>query len=273
MSDPAGDAGIGVIVALDPERPTGAAVRAALALAGGQPLRLQGLYVQEEDLLKLGGIPGLAEIEFATGLARQLSAELIEEALRTRADLVRRAFLAAAAGSGVPHSFTVVRGRLLDELIRASAAAQLLVIGLGAERFGRRHWLHRHLGRLLERWTLDLAVVREQAGPGRAVVAVAGSAPAFGNVSAIAARIARTERLDQLLLTARGAAAGTLISTSAVRHRTLRRFHAEEVAEVLWVERASAVILSRSDPALSRRFIERLVETAPCTVMLLGSAD
>ncbi len=273
MSDLAGDAGIGVIVALDPERPTGAAVHAALALAGGQALRLQGLYVEEEDLLRLGRIPGLAEIEFATGLVRQFSAELIEETLRTRADLVRSAFLSAAARSGVPHNFTVVRGRLLDELVRASAAARLLVIGLGAETFGRRHWLHGRVGPLLERWRLDLAVVREKCRPARAVVAVAGGAPVIGTVTATAARIARSERLDQLLLTTRGAAEGSIASTAAVRHRTLRRLHADEIVETLWVERASAVILSRSDAAVSRRLIERVVESAPCTVILLGSQD
>jgi hypothetical protein len=74
-----------VAVAFDTSARGQAALEAAVRLAAATRAQLQGLFVEDEDLLRLAGLPFAREIDCLSASLRQLHAATMERALRTAA--------------------------------------------------------------------------------------------------------------------------------------------------------------------------------------------
>jgi nucleotide-binding universal stress UspA family protein len=118
-----------ILVALDASLHSRSAVEAASDLAARFHAEVLGLFVEDENLLRLAGLPCAEELAFGSRDSRSLDTHKLERALRLQREEVRRFLALTAQRKSVRWSFRVARGRVADELIRASAEVDMVVLG------------------------------------------------------------------------------------------------------------------------------------------------
>lgn len=124
-----------LLVVLDISSPTLDALDELAALASRLEADIQGLFVEDSDLLDLAGYRVVTT--FPTRSPLVLDATTIERTLRRHVAMVRQAVEAAALHCRVPVAFEVRRGRTSLELSRAAGTDDLLVVSRRASGFAR----------------------------------------------------------------------------------------------------------------------------------------
>ncbi|MFQ5959046.1 MAG: universal stress protein [Alphaproteobacteria bacterium] len=122
-----------IVVGIDASPSSLAALEAAVRLASELEAELEGLFIEDENLLRFAGLPFTRVVDSLLGSPRPFESADIEHDLRSRAERARKA-LAQAAGTRVTWTFRVARGRVEDELLAAARRADLLSLGF----FGAR---------------------------------------------------------------------------------------------------------------------------------------
>ena len=118
-----------ILVAIDTSPHGSAALEAAARLATELRAELQGLFIEDINLLRLAGLPFAREIDYSSGTSRPLDSEEMERALRTRAEGVRQAIAETAQRTRLRWSFRISRGNLAQTMLTESLDSELLVIG------------------------------------------------------------------------------------------------------------------------------------------------
>jgi nucleotide-binding universal stress UspA family protein len=125
-----------IVVALDASSYSMAALRAAAEVAALLDIDLEGLFVEDINLLYLCGFPFNQEIGSYTATTRRLENTTVELQLRTLATLIQQSMGQVAQKTAVRWSFHVRRGSVVNELLAATQDADLLSIGRSAQRHG-----------------------------------------------------------------------------------------------------------------------------------------
>jgi len=118
-----------VIAALDAACHDGHLLPAAADLAARFEAEIAGLFIEDENLLRLWASPAARHVILGPAAREVPSAEQIQAELRALAAQAEAALAAAAARHGVPWSFRVVRGRPQAELHEGTRTRDLVVVG------------------------------------------------------------------------------------------------------------------------------------------------
>lgn len=133
MSDKDDDELTRIIVALDAASPSKTLLKTAVELAARLNAELRGIFVEDEDLLRLAGLPFARQFAMTRTGASAFDTQTTERELKLLAARARRAFEEAARRNKIRHSFHVVRGQLSTALAAGAAAGDLVVM-LGRSR-------------------------------------------------------------------------------------------------------------------------------------------
>lgn len=125
-----------ILVAIDASAASLDALAAAAAVALRLGSELEGVFVEDEDLLRLAALPFAGIVRTPGGEREPIDPASAEVALRAVASRARDAVERAASRHGVAWSFRVSRGRVAREVLSAAEGADLVV--LGAAGHGRR---------------------------------------------------------------------------------------------------------------------------------------
>ena len=125
-----------IVVAMDNTATAGHALDAAIDLAARLQAELEGLFVEDETLMRVAELNLGRTFNMLSGRAQTFDAAAMSAMLRGEAARVREALAAQAARSRVSHTFRVVRGLMAHELITAAEAADLLVLSLAGRQVG-----------------------------------------------------------------------------------------------------------------------------------------
>lgn len=117
-----------IIVALDASSYSLAALRAAAELASLLDIQLEGLFVEDINLLYLGAFPFSQEVGSYTGSVRPIENTDVERQLRTIARVIQRT-MNSIIKTPVRWTFQVRRGSVVNELLAAAQGADMLSIG------------------------------------------------------------------------------------------------------------------------------------------------
>jgi nucleotide-binding universal stress UspA family protein len=98
-----------VVVTLDAASENHAAIDTAARLAARAKAPLHGIFVEDEDLLRLASLPFARQITLGAG-AEPFTADQVELHLQAAAERARRDLHAAAKRHAVGYSFEIVRG-------------------------------------------------------------------------------------------------------------------------------------------------------------------
>ena len=118
-----------IVVALDASSYSLAALRAAAELAELLDVELEGLFIEDINLLYLCGFPFSQEIGSYTATVRPLENAVVERQLRTLAAHIHQAMNRVVLKSPVRWTFHVRRGSVVNELLAAAQSADILSIG------------------------------------------------------------------------------------------------------------------------------------------------
>ncbi len=122
-----------IIVAADCSKEGKTAMAAAVALGARFRAEIEGLFVEDLDLVDVAGHEFVREVQTISGVARTFDQADVESQLKAEAARTRRALIDFASRERVQTNFRVVRGRVASEVITAASGGDLLVLGA----FGR----------------------------------------------------------------------------------------------------------------------------------------
>lgn len=268
-----------ILVALDASTHSLAALDAAAELAASLRAELRGLYVEDENLVHLAGLPFASEVRSPSAASRPVSSHEMEAALQLQAAQARRALEAAATKAEAQWSFQVVRGQVTASILEAALEADLLAMG----RIGRPLSSRSRLGSSARAAMAECGrpvLVIEHGGHLRYPVLVTfdGSAAARQALAA-AAQLAQTSGSPLSVLLVGEAeerpqlqqAAATLLEESEI---TTQFFWLKDVsfsALVEMIERNDncVLVLGGDNPLLAPENIQRLLDRTDCPVMLV----
>jgi nucleotide-binding universal stress UspA family protein len=119
-----------IVVGLDIAPHSRPALAAAAALAGELDAELEALFVESDELHRLAALPFARELGFSTATSRGIDPAALEHSLRAHVEEARRALAALAAPLAVRWSLRVTRGSVTEEILTASAGADLAIVGI-----------------------------------------------------------------------------------------------------------------------------------------------
>ena len=133
-----------VIVTLEAASENGTAIDTAVRLAAQAKAELHGVFIEDQELLHLAGLPFARQVTVATG-TEPLTSETLELQLRAEAERARNDLFAAAKEHRVKCTFEVLRGAS-ETAVAYASESDLIVTGgqsrpvAGHFRLERRWW-------------------------------------------------------------------------------------------------------------------------------------
>lgn len=233
-------------------------------------LDLTGLYVEDEDLLRAATLPGLHEISLS-GRQLTLDPDRLTRDIAMEAAAARRAFDELAQGLAqqherLQHRFLVARGHAMEELHRAAADFDFVLVGRGlrASRLRARHG--RSFSQILTQ-PKSILFVNEPWASGSSVVVLAGNPQTLE----AAARLADIEglRLVAALPPGNAAESGDALPDGAIR-RPLPDWEEETIADLCLAEDARLLVVPAAGRLDWPQLIASLMDRLPCSVLKLA---
>lgn len=117
-----------ILVALDAATASTELLEEAVDIARRMEAEIEGLFVEDANLMRLAELPFAQELTFPSGLLQQLDLASVERNMRALAAHAREALEGRAQELNVRCSFRVVRGPLKNELSAAAETADLVVL-------------------------------------------------------------------------------------------------------------------------------------------------
>lgn len=127
-----------ILVALDASPHSEAALDAAIRLARVFETQIEGLFVENETLLRAAQLPFSKEVRSYTAPPKQLSDRRMERQLQYQAEYAEHTLQRMAEQADVPYDFRTARGDVTRELLRAAPKVDLLVLGKTSTTSSRR---------------------------------------------------------------------------------------------------------------------------------------
>lgn len=118
-----------ILVPLDASKHSMTALNIAAELAAAQEAELEGLFVEDINLLQLCEFPFVREISVWGGTARFIDRAETERQLRVRAQWLKGILADVAKTHNVPWRFRVTRGGVPAEVLAAAENADLTILG------------------------------------------------------------------------------------------------------------------------------------------------
>jgi nucleotide-binding universal stress UspA family protein len=131
-----------ILVALDASAQSLAALNAAVTLAAGLGADLEGLFVEDINLMRIAMLPVARRVLYPSGTEETLDSSRMEREMRLLARQAQESLAAMAERSGIRWSFRVVRGKVTVEILSAASDSDLLTVGKSGWSIARKM----HLG-------------------------------------------------------------------------------------------------------------------------------
>jgi nucleotide-binding universal stress UspA family protein len=119
-----------IVVGLDFAPHSRPALEAAASLAGELDAELEALFVESDELHRMAGLPFAREVGVGSAFSRPIDPAAIERALEAHAREARRAIAELAGARSLRWTLRVTRGSVTEEIVAASTADDLTVIGI-----------------------------------------------------------------------------------------------------------------------------------------------
>ncbi len=118
-----------VVLAADAGSYSITTVNLAVQMAASMKTRLRGLFIEDEDLLQVTGLPFTREISLVTARERPTDVERMQLSMRSVARQFEQTLKREAAASRIACSFDYVRGRFRDIGLKTDQNATYTILG------------------------------------------------------------------------------------------------------------------------------------------------
>lgn len=181
-----------ILVALNASPHSQAALDAAVRLAATFGAEVQGLFIEDETLLRAAQLPFAKEVRAYTTSPQRLTDQRMQRQLRYRAEYAERTLQYAAEQAEVEYDFDTVEGAVTRELLRAAAETDLLVLGKTSTASSRRR-LGSTSQTVLTDASAPVLVLREAVAPQRPILTYYEGADVAEGTLEMAGQLARRD--------------------------------------------------------------------------------
>lgn len=280
MSTPQPDATIHrILVALDASAYSLAALEAAAHLAVALEAELDGLYVEDINLLHWADLPFTRVVRYPASVDEAVDKAGMEKQLQQRAEQARRALMNIARELKLPWSFKVVRGQVTPVLLAAALEADLLALGWISYPRTRRM----RLGSTARALVMQLPCVvwlppRRELPEGAPVFVTYDGSPVAQKALALAERLSTDLPIICVLtgpadavrqLKEEALARLTTKETVQITFRHLPEADAESLARLVGMEHGGLLVISGEIMTLPASALESLLDQLECSVILV----
>ena len=207
-----------ILVALDASGHSRAALETAAQLASWHEAELEGLYVEDINLIRMATLPTTREVGPASPTPRPLVPRHVERVLRETAAGAERALTEIAKRRGVRARFRVARGAVTSVLLEAAGEADVVALGragAGTRGPGRLGSTARQFAARRSHSTL---LLQGRLRPDQSVVVFFDGSPSCERAIAAAAGIANRLRADlRVVVPASDPERGRQLETAAAK--------------------------------------------------------
>lgn len=127
-----------ILVALDASPHSRAALAMAVDLAADLGAEIEGVFIEDESLLRAARLPFVQEVRSYQRGPQQITDRRMERQMRQQAERAEEDLWRAAEPADVPFDFRVVRGEVAERLLEAAQSADLLALGKTSRDSSRR---------------------------------------------------------------------------------------------------------------------------------------
>lgn len=245
-----------ILVALDASPHSRAALEAAAALAAAVHAELKGIFVKDEDLIRMAESVLAHEVRrFPAGLEPS-SGRRLERQLQAEARKAEQMMQAIARGVGVAWSFQVAQGNVRSYLLAASEEADLITVGRLGHTTDRTRRFGSTTRALLDESTCPVLILQHGARYYPDVVVLYDGSAAGERALVFAAQITRYDRAPTLTVLAVGSAeetgtlaerAGDLVRPFNVHllFRAVETFSFLQIASLLQMRREGLLVVPK----------------------------
>ena len=268
-----------ILVALDASPHSLAALETAVELAERLDAELQGLFVEDINLLRLAQLPFARELRFPSHTAQEMDMLQMEKQLRGQAAQAQRHFQQLAAGRNLSHSFTVVRGVVATSLLKATLDSDLLVLGYVSYSLVRAGRLGSTAQTAVTQAKRSVLLVHPHADLSRPPLLIYDGSPAAERVLALAGSLVQRNGRVYILLylpddPAAQEAIGVLQERLAARgieaiYRRLYGVQPPDLIDFIHESENSLLILSAHYKHFPTAVIRQLAEGLTCPVLVV----
>lgn len=270
-----------ILVGLDASPHSIAAMEAAAQLAEVFRAKLEGLFVEDENLLRAADLPFSREVHPHPVTTQSMSTTQLEQQLKQQAWRAREALESVARGSGLEYSFRVTRGRVTTELIKAAADVDLLTLGKASAASCSRRKLGSTAQHILTEAPASVMVLHSEVRRGRAMLAYYDGSDQAKAALQLCAQLARrmTETVLIVLLPAHESEQHQRLRTEIQEHlgeatfdfniRPLTRTSAHRLASAVHQTSGGLVVLPADTPILRDAPLQELLYELDSPVMVV----
>jgi nucleotide-binding universal stress UspA family protein len=269
-----------ILVALDASTYSLAALEAAAELAAVQSAELVGLFVEDENLIHLAGLPFAREVRGPSARHKSIDSDEMEYDLRLQASQARQALESVATRFRVRWSFHTVRGQVTATLLEAALEADMLAMGRVSRPLSSRSRLGSTARAAMTKTERSLLLMPHGRNLSYPILVTYDGSAAAGQALEAAARMARAggNHLTVLLL------ADTLQKAESLRKKVVEQLQERgPEAQLDWMPQATVeklieitqsvqdcvVVLGGENPLLRADAIQELLDATDCPVMLV----
>ncbi len=269
-----------ILVALDTSHSSMAALQAAAGLASALQAELIGLFVEDDNLMRLAGLPFAQELRWPAARRQGLSEGQMAQQLRLRASQARRALAMAAEQMEVEWSFRVVRGQVTEEVLLACREADLLSLGRTGLTMLRRTRMGSTARAAAAQATRPVLLARETSDMDWPVVVTYDGSPLAQRGLAAGVRLAQ-RYANNLIVLLLGESRESASALAAAAQQQIGRapLHSdflyvelgndEELAARLRQQPCSLIILAGDSATLQGDALQTLLDGLECPVMVV----
>lgn len=269
-----------ILVALDASTHSLAALEAAAGLAATLEAELLGLFVEDENLLHLAGLPFAQEVRAPSATSREMSSDRMEQDLRLQAAQARRALQAAAERVHARWSFRTVRGQVTPAVLAAALEADLVAMGRTSQSASRRSRLGSTARAATSGTRRSVLLMQQGSDLSYPVLTTFDGSPAAWQALLAATRLARAsgDDLSVLLLSDTPEMVDDMKDqvSAWLRQRDLKAHYSwlpgATVSALIKLVKASAdcvLVLGGENPLLEADSIQELLDETDCPVLLV----
>jgi nucleotide-binding universal stress UspA family protein len=268
-----------ILVALDASRHSQAVLETAAGLAARLHSEIEGLFVEDINLLRLEDLPFVREVRFQQVIARQFESGEMQRKLRARAALVRHEFEETAERYQIQCRFRVVRGSVDSELMAAALEADLLAVGQLGHSVSRRTRLGSTARAAVARASSAVLLVRPGYDISRPVLILYDGSEVSNRALAVAASLAgESNELRVLIWGVNDDASyearqriSTLLEPAGIKAE-YQHFKSRNPAEVLALMKRQSVgllVIGTTDARLPNEVFQKLLEEAAQHILVV----
>ena len=273
-----------VLIALDATEDSLASLDLATRMAAKLRAELEGLFIEDINLLRLAELPCTRIVSVAKTSSEGMSLPSMERELRRQARVVRDSLAMSAERYAVRWSFRTARGTIVNEILSAAAEADIVIVGRSDRAYPQRMKLGR-TARILSAHSPSAVLITQHrfvttdfSPPGAILVAYDDTETGDRGLR-LASRLALSERHPVTVLIPESKRTGQRLKDSAEalmaafglhpRIRMVKRSEASHLSKIVHAEHSELFILGCENPLLRGRSTDKIVESLEVPILLI----